>query len=517
MVLAPVLARAAVVLTEANGSVRVHNAKGPWNPVVQGYVLAPGDEIKTERGSRAVLTFEDGSKVEIGSDSQFTLDEAKPEKSQMKLSFGFLKAWVVKTVKQRFTVRTPTAVCSVRGTEFGVNVGRDGTSNVELFKGLLAVGDTKGNEVLLKDGQKVDVNQNGIGKVSTLGGGSDKGKQEAAADKERQALKREVGLDMTKEEVQAAAALEQKNAIYKLGKAMIDVNGNRVRLEDYIIRPSANQFKLVVLNERVDRFDYFYYLGTFNKTLPDDISIALRQIQGAPFTAPEYFLTQYQTARSNTIDNVVETATGGHLVDVNNNGIAADAQTAVYNPGTNGIVTLSVPNPGGVGNDKFFTTIFDNYALSFNGVNHIAKATNVGAYVPTLDVNGFPVYNAGNVTGAQGSTQLTNTFTTSIVTAPNCQDVNNCTGFPDGTNLHMIVYSENGGGTIWDKFDNYIISDDGKLAKQSDFAGLSQGPSFLSMLSKYNYQQIITASEFGGRKIDLVFEPKVLIDAGLIH
>lgn len=511
---------AAVVVLEASGSVRAKSKRGLWSPIAQGYIVNAGEEIKTDKGGRAVLGFEDGSKVELAQDSQFTLEDSKPGNSSMKMGWGFMKAWVAKAVKQRFTVRTPTAVCSVRGTEFGVTVGRDGASSIDLFKGLLAVGDKKGNEVLLNPGQTVKVDANGLGQIGALGG--DKGgKKEGGGDKLREALKREVGLDMTKEEVQAAAALEQKSAIYKLGKALIDVNGNRVRLEDYIIRPTANQFKLVVLNERVDRFDYFYYLGTFNKPLPDDISVALRQIQGAPFTAPEYFMTAYETARSNTIDNVVESATGGHLVDVNNNGIAGDKQTSVYDPATNAVVQLSVPNAGGVGNDKYFTTIFDNYSLKFNGVTHVSWVPQGAAYTPTLDANGYAVYNAANVTGAQTTTNvangLTKTFVTSLVLPPNCTDVNNCTGIPDSSKLHLIAYSENAGGTIWDKFDNYIISDDGKVANMSDFAGLSQGASFLSILSKYNYQQIITASEFGGRKIDLVFEPKVLIDAGLIH
>ena len=41
-----------------------------------------------------------------------------------------------------------------------------------------------------------------------------------------------------------------------------------MRLEEYIVRPTANQFKLVALNERDSRFDYFYYQGTFNQNCP---------------------------------------------------------------------------------------------------------------------------------------------------------------------------------------------------------------------------------------------------------
>ena len=56
--------------------------------------------------------------------------------------------------------------------------------------------------------------------------------------------------------------------------------------------------------------------------------------------------------------------------------------------------------------------------------------------------------------------------------------------------------------------DSYIISDEGKIASFSDFGNAARA-SFKETLLKWNYQQIITASEFQGRKIDLVFEPKI--------
>jgi len=35
-------------------------------------------------------------------------------------------------------------------------------------------------------------------------------------------------------------------------------------------------------------------------------------------------------------------------------------------------------------------------------------------------------------------------------------------------------------------------------------------------LLDFNFEQVITASEFGGRKIDLVVEPRILIQSGLM-
>lgn len=90
---------------------------------------------------------------------------------------------------------------------------------------------------------------------------------------------------MSKEMVMAAAANEIRTAEYQEGKSLTDVNGNRVHLEEYIIRNPTDAlavgkedqaFKLVVFNEREDRFDYFYYLGIFNKSLPTDLSVLKR-------------------------------------------------------------------------------------------------------------------------------------------------------------------------------------------------------------------------------------------------
>jgi hypothetical protein len=35
-------------------------------------------------------------------------------------------------------------------------------------------------------------------------------------------------------------------------------------------------------------------------------------------------------------------------------------------------------------------------------------------------------------------------------------------------------------------------------------------------LTAFNVEQVITASEFGGRSIDLVIAPKVLVQSGLL-
>jgi hypothetical protein len=83
--------------------------------------------------------------------------------------------------------------------------------------------------------------------------------------------------------------------------------------------------------------------------------------------------------------------------------------------------------------------------------------------------------------------------------------------------FHDVVYASNLDQSIWEKYDSYVISDEGKIARTSDFSATGfSGTNFKQALLGWNFQTIVTASEFQGRKIDLVVEPKIFIQSGLI-
>ena len=490
----------AVAISSTEGKVLyLKSGSYTWAQVSSGQLLGPGDQLKTATGARATVTFDDASRVELSPGSAFTLKDSGPAASELTLKLGSLRAWITKSLNRRFQVKTPTAVCSVRGTEFSVDVDGAGDTHVQMFGGLLAVGDKSGNEVMIKDHEGVDVTRDGLGRVTDA-----KPVQERGATDAGRTARREVDLRMSKEEVQAAAAEEAKLAEYQEGKALIDVNGSRVRVEEYIVRPAADQFKLVVLNERQDRFDYFFYHGYFNAALPTDMATALRQIPGCADAACAYFLTSYKTGRSNTTDAMLEVASGGHLVDVNNNGVAADAVYAAYDPAKAAYVPLNVPTPGGLGNQPFFQTLFNNYNLTFNGVSHQSWTQSAAGLAQ-------PGANITNTT-----TDLAYTNVTTVKNMPGCSPPD-CTYNELGDGLfHDVVYSADGTGAIWEKYDSYVISDAGKIARTSDFSTGFGGAAFKQNLIGWNFQTIVTASEFAGRKIDLVVEPKIFIQSGLI-
>lgn len=463
-----------------------------WEEVQLGTALSAGDLVRTARGATAALAFDDGSRVVLEGGSSLTVREVKPSASLFDLAVGTLKAFVASVRSRRFEVKTPTAVCAVRGTEFQVQVTPQGQTNVQMFEGLLAVSDGHGNETLIKDRQRISVTDRGLGPIV----GEPKRRQADA--REREEMKREVSLQMTREQVEAAAAIEAKNAVYKEGKAIIDVHGNRVRIEEYIVRPKPDEFKLVVLDGRENRLDYFYYKGIFNTALPDDLSVALRQLPGCAGAPCQYNLTSYETGRSNTIDDVLEQASGGHQIDVNNDGYSNDAVTAYYDPKTDRFLSLSVPNAGGTGNDKFYKTLFDNYSISYDNIVHQSWAP----------VGGPGILNTSNA-------QVAYNNVTSLQYSPSCTPPD-CTYTEDGVE-HQVFYSADNTGTVWDKYDNYVVSDDGKIARTADFNGLTTGTSFKQTLLNWNFEQVVTASEFAGRKIDLAVEPKIFIESGLIQ
>ena len=486
-------ASAAAFLSKVGGIVQ-HRAAGTdrWNLVKSvPQDLQGGDTVRTGVRASATLSFDDGSKVDLGPNSSFILEESSSGRSRIKLSFGSLRAFVQKLQARQFQVRTPTAVCSVRGTEFRVEVQNGGRTVIDLYKGLLGVEDGRGQQVLMHPNERLEVDTRGMGAPSGLPSQGQIQKSQFHS-----VMRREMSLDMSKEEVQAAAAREIKLAEFQQGKVLMDVFGQRVRLEEYIIRPAPNQFKLVILNERASRFDYFYYLGTFNTVLPTDLSIALRQLSGRVGSAPDYFLTAFETGRSNTQDSVVELAQGGHLVDVNTNADPADNVNFFYNATSDTFEDVT--------GQSVFQTLFDRYGFYINGG---LKYGWTGANIQTY-TGGF---GAASPTASSTNDPITGAL---LATALPARVVS--VTFPESTQIHQVIYESYTDGTFT-KWDNYIINDEGKIANISDFQGIRSGAAYKQKLLDFNYEQVITASEFGGRKIDLVVEPRILINSGLIQ
>ena len=120
---------ASTTLTILGGDVRVSRQGAPFETATDGAIVSPGDRIRTAVGSRAVLTYFEGSTVAIEPSSELAIDQAHagPDGSTvvvMTQSLGRTWHLVTKLITggSKYEVRTPAATASVRGTAFEVDV-----------------------------------------------------------------------------------------------------------------------------------------------------------------------------------------------------------------------------------------------------------------------------------------------------------------------------------------------------------------------------------------------------------
>ena len=97
-----------------------------------------GDLVTTDRDGRARVVLDDGSILNVGSDSQLRVvqHDAANQRTQIQLAYGKLRASAVRLVRSgsSFEVRTPTAVAGVVGTDFAMEFANDMTS-IHVYEG----------------------------------------------------------------------------------------------------------------------------------------------------------------------------------------------------------------------------------------------------------------------------------------------------------------------------------------------------------------------------------------------
>lgn len=87
-----------------------------------GLELNAGDKLKTAAESTVRILFHSGHSTVLGQTSAMIIKVANQNKTNLDLFMGRLRSKVKKlSMEQDFTVRTPQAVCAVRGTDFDVS------------------------------------------------------------------------------------------------------------------------------------------------------------------------------------------------------------------------------------------------------------------------------------------------------------------------------------------------------------------------------------------------------------
>ena len=127
-----------------------------------GEVAKSGDSLRTGSRSRAELEVaEHAARFVISSKTRFRLAHDRPgvlleiERGSLRAIFGTLSEG---DDRERL-VTTPSAVLAVRGTEYGVEVKKDGDTSITVFEGTVEVWDVGGigERVRVRAGQQAKV------------------------------------------------------------------------------------------------------------------------------------------------------------------------------------------------------------------------------------------------------------------------------------------------------------------------------------------------------------------------
>ncbi len=133
----------------------------PWQPAKLSQRLTAGTQVRTKGGSSVTLGFTDGSKVRVGPNANFKLEEVQNSKISVYIGMGKLESWVKKWAKRTFQARNPVAVASVRGTVFSMDVQSPTNVVVDLFSGGLAVTDNFGRTTPMTEGMRLSADAAG--------------------------------------------------------------------------------------------------------------------------------------------------------------------------------------------------------------------------------------------------------------------------------------------------------------------------------------------------------------------
>ena len=98
------------------------------------------DLVNTQVNGRARIALDDGSVLNVGSESSMHVvkHDAGAQQTELELSYGKLRSQAQKIAKPdgKFEVHTPAGVAGVVGTDFYVDYGND-TMNVIVFEGFV--------------------------------------------------------------------------------------------------------------------------------------------------------------------------------------------------------------------------------------------------------------------------------------------------------------------------------------------------------------------------------------------
>jgi hypothetical protein len=266
-------------LISMSGAVEVRPAReGQWTSATENMEIAEGGGIRTSAGGQAVLQMPNKSKVWMKENSSLEIEQRQTLASRLALVFGKIKVRVPHLMrKERFEVRTPTAVCAVRGTEFTMGSDEGGKMELQVLFGEVkfkftvppAKGPTQFN---IPQGQGLSTAEEGKANKPVLL--TAKAEREAmenwnpglkAEERQKELQQKENDRAQIKDFAKATANAESavkaftnmvKESDLEAGRTMTDVHGNVVRIDQRMVRPDAQTIQFMNLVKRPTYANY---------------------------------------------------------------------------------------------------------------------------------------------------------------------------------------------------------------------------------------------------------------------
>ncbi len=333
----------AAVLREATGLVQIRPAGGEaWRPAGKlPRTLDEGDGMRTGFNARAVVELRGGTILESAGNAHVSIELDAPGRTNVHALFGTVLIRARAQGGRAVSLRTPTCVVRARGhrSAFKATVGGGGGTIVEALDGAVGVEDNRGRSILLSAGQKVETDAAGLHEATAAPTPVQARKIDFAA-----MMRRELGYELTRDADFAAVSREARRGERELGRVLVDADGKRARVEEYVVRPSASRFNWVTLNARAEGMSYLSFDAQFDRALPLNLEAVLENLTGSAAATP-WTLTGYVKTLSDGVHSLTERGLDGHQVDVNANADPLDDE----------------------GSGTAFRTIFDRWGLYADG------------------------------------------------------------------------------------------------------------------------------------------------------
>lgn len=139
------------------------NEPDSWSQAETGMPLESGDRIKSGDSGSAEIALSDGGVIQLGSDSEMEIRSLAHNDTVFSVTLGSFIAKIKHFIEssRKMSVRTPTAVAAVRGTEFAVEYSPE---NDETYVGVydegkvaVASSEPDGKETVVEKGSEAVV------------------------------------------------------------------------------------------------------------------------------------------------------------------------------------------------------------------------------------------------------------------------------------------------------------------------------------------------------------------------